>query len=200
MKKVDRNHDTIEQIYAGEYGYGMEYKHMNNQDSLKSDKLSIHNEDAYEYLERSKEKYDLIIIDLPDPNSESLNKLYSNVFYRMCGNCLNEKGVMVVQSTSPYYATKAFWCINQTIASEGFNVKAYHLQVPAFGDWGFNMASMQELTEDVSFDVETRYLSEENVSALFKFGKDEIAKDVDVNQLTKPVLMDYYNRAVEEWN
>ena len=171
-----------------------------NQDSLKSDKLSIHNEDAYEYLETSKEKYDLIIIDLPDPNSESLNKLYSNVFYRMCGNCLNEKGVMVVQSTSPYYATKAFWCINQTIGSEGFNVKAYHLQVPAFGDWGFNMASRQELTEDVSFDVETRYLSEENVSALFKFGKDEIAEDVDVNQLTKPVLMDYYNKAVEEWN
>ena len=74
------------------------------------------------------------------------------------------------------------------------------MQVPAFGDWGFNMASMQELTEDVSFDVETRYLSEENVSALFKFGKDEIAGDVDVNQLTKPVLMDYYNKAVEEWN
>lgn len=107
---------------------------------------------------------------------------------------------MVVQSTSPYYATKAFWCINRTIASEGFHVKAYHLQVPAFGDWGFNMASRQELTENVSFDVETRYLSEENVSALFKFGKDEIAEGVEVNQLTKPVLMDYYNKAVEEWN
>ena len=79
-------------------------------------------------------------------------------------------------------------------------MKAYHLQVPAFGDWGFNMASRQELTEEVSFDVETRYLSEENVSALFKFGKDEIAEDVEVNQLTKPVLMDYYNKAVEEWN
>ena len=79
-------------------------------------------------------------------------------------------------------------------------MKAYHLQVPAFGDWGFNMASRQELTEEVSFDVETRYLSEENVSALFKFGKDEIAEGVEVNQLTKPVLMDYYNKAVEEWN
>lgn len=170
-----------------------------NQDSLKSDKLSIYNEDAYEYLETTKEEYDLIIVDLPDPNSESLNKLYSNVFYRMCSNCLDKNGVMVVQSTSPYYAKKAFWCINKTIASEGFSVKAYHLQVPAFGDWGFNMASRQELSEDVSFDVETRYLSEENVSALFKFGKDEIAEDVDVNQLTKPVLMEYYNKAVEDW-
>lgn len=28
MKKVDRSNDTIEQIYTGEYGYGMAYDHM----------------------------------------------------------------------------------------------------------------------------------------------------------------------------
>ena len=41
---------------------------------------------------------------------------------------------------------------------------------------------------------------EDNVSALFKFVKDETAADVEVNQLTKPVLMDYYNKAVEAWD
>lgn len=171
-----------------------------NQDSLLSDKLVIYNVDAYEYLENTKQQYDLIIVDLPDPNSESLNKLYSNVFYRMCGNRLKDNGVMVVQSTSPYYATKAFWCINRTIESEGFFVKPYHLQVPAFGDWGFNLASRNELKEDITFEVETRYLSPENVSALFCFGKDEIDKEVEINRLTKPVLMEYYNQAVERWN
>ena len=130
----------------------------------------------------------------------SLNKLYSNVFYRMCGNRLKDTGVMVVQSTSPYYATKAFWCINQTIESEGFFVKPYHLQVPAFGDWGFNMAGKSELKDDLSFDVETKYLTTENVSALFCFGKDEMDKEVEINRLTKPVLMEYYNDAVEKWN
>ncbi len=107
---------------------------------------------------------------------------------------------MVVQSTSPYYATNAFWCINQTIESEGFYVKPYHLQVPAFGDWGFNMASKKALSTDFQFDVETKYLSEENVSGLFLFGKDEIAENVEINRLTKPILMEYYNRAVELWN
>ncbi|MCM1325373.1 MAG: polyamine aminopropyltransferase [Bacteroidales bacterium] len=171
-----------------------------NQNSLESDKLDVYNMDAYEYLEESEEQYDLIIVDLPDPNSESLNKLYSNIFYRMCKNHLTQEGVMVVQSTSPYYAAKAFWCINKTIASEGLYVKAYHLQVPAFGDWGFNMAGRRELAEELDFDVETRYLTGENVSALFKFGKDEIDDDVEINRLTKPVLMEYYNRAVEFWN
>lgn len=171
-----------------------------NQDSLQSDKLTIHNMDAYEYLEETAEQYDVIIVDLPDPNCESLNKLYSNIFYRMCGNCLKESGVMVVQSTSPYYATNAFWCINRTIESEGFTVKPYHLQVPAFGDWGFNMASRQELSEDLQFEVETRYLSRENVAALFLFGKDEMVESVEINRLTKPTLMEYYNKAVELWN
>ena len=107
---------------------------------------------------------------------------------------------MVVQSTSPYYATKAFWCINHTIESEGFYTKPYHLQVPAFGDWGFNMASRKELKEELTFDVETKYLSAENVSALFLFGKDEMAEDVEINRLTRPVLMEYYNKAVEKWD
>jgi len=171
-----------------------------NQDSLKSDKLSIYNMDAFEYLEDAEQTYDVIIVDLPDPNSESLNKLYSNIFYRLCKDRLKDSGVMVVQSTSPYYATDAFWCISETIESEGFYVKPYHLQVPAFGDWGFNMASKADLEADIQFDVETRYLSEDNAVALFLFGKDEIAEDVEINRLTKPVLMEYYNKAVEAWN
>ena len=171
-----------------------------NQDSLQSDKLTIYNMDAYEYLEGADRQYNLIIVDLPDPNSEVLNKLYSNVFYRMCGNCLKDTGVMVIQSTSPYYATKAFWCINKTIESEGFCVLPYHLQVPAFGDWGFNLASKNELSKNLTFDVETKFLTSENVSALFCFGKDETDPDVEINQLTKPILMEYYNRAVEKWN
>lgn len=171
-----------------------------NKNSLSSEKLHILNMDAYEYLETNTERYNLIIVDLPDPNCESLNKLYSNIFYRMCGNALTEDGVMVVQSTSPYYATDAYWCINKTIESEGFFVKPYHLQVPAFGDWGFNMASRQSLSEDLQFQVDTQYLTTESAPALFCFGKDEISEDVKINRLTYPTLMEYYNKAVEYWD
>lgn len=171
-----------------------------NNNSLLSDKLNIHNMDAYEYLENCSKRYDVLIVDLPDPNCESLNKLYSNIFYRLCSNCLSDTGIMTVQSTSPYYAPKAYWCINKTILSEGFNVIPYHLEVPAFGDWGFNMASKSELTTDIELTVDTKYLTNENAAALFLFGKDEIASDIEINRLTKPVLMEYYNKAVEEWN
>ena len=60
--------------------------------------------------------------------------------------------------------------------------------------------SRKELKEELTFDVETKYLSAENVSALFLFGKDEMAEDVEINRLTRPVLMEYYNKAVEKWD
>lgn len=171
-----------------------------NQGALDSERLTVVNQDAYRFLEESQEKYDVIIVDLPDPNNESLNKLYSNIFYRLCGNSLTEDGVMTVQSTSPYYATEAFWCINKTLESEGFFVKPYHLQVPAFGDWGFNMASKKEFDDNFDIQVETKYLNNENVNAMFFFGKDEMPKEeVAVNQLSKPILIEYYSKAVKDW-
>lgn len=170
-----------------------------NENSLKSDRLHIINDDAYRYLEENEEAYDVIIVDLPDPNNESLNKLYTNIFYRLCKNSLTKDGILAVQSTSPYYATKAFWCIGKTLESEGFFVKPYHLQVPAFGDWGFHLASKRELGDNYDITVETKYLSEDNVDALFSFGKDEIAEDVEINSLSRPVLIRYYSEAVKNW-
>lgn len=170
-----------------------------NQNSLKSDRLHIVNDDAYRYLEENEEAFDVIIVDLPDPNNESLNKLYTNIFYRLCKNSLTEDGILAVQSTSPYYATKAFWCIGKTLESEGFFVKPYHLQVPAFGDWGFHLASNREFGDTYNITVDTKYLSEDSVDALFSFGKDEIAEDVEINSLSRPVLIQYYSEAVKNW-
>ena len=85
----------------------------------------------------------------------------------------------------------------------------YHLQVPAFGDWGFNMAVKQEnkyMSDPGSIvidpSIETKYLSLDNIPALFQFGKDEKPAEgevVEVNQLTKPVMIEYYNEAVRNW-
>lgn len=174
-----------------------------NNNSLTNDRLTIINTDAYKFLEDNTAKYDVIIVDLPDPNNDSLNKLYTNVFYRLCANSLTEDGIINVQSISPYYASKAFWCINKTLESEGFNTAPYHLQVPAFGDWGFNLASKQELdTTKFNFNVETKYLTNDNAPAMFVFGKDELSgrETANVNSLSKPVLIQYYSDAVRNWD
>lgn len=170
-----------------------------NEGALENERVTVINTDAYEYLEGCTQEYDVILVDLPDPNNESLSKLYTNIFYRLCKQHLAPGGVLNVQSTSPYYAVNAFWCISRTIESELGNVVPYHLQVPAFGDWGFNMAGNEELKQQHPLLEDTRFLTQENLPSLFTFGKDEQTAEVSVNQLTKPVLIQYYNEAVRNW-
>ncbi len=170
-----------------------------NEGALSSERLTLVIDDAYRYLEETKDLYDVILVDLPDPNNDALNKLYTNIFYRLCGNHLTQDGVLAVQSTSPYYAKKAYWCVAKTLESEGFYVDSYHLQVPAFGDWGFHMAAKQELKDNYELTVDTKYLTAENIPALFAFGKDEIDTEVEINSLAHPILIHYYAEAVRNW-
>ena len=171
-----------------------------NNHSLDNDKLSIINEDAYIFVQNTNKKYDVVIIDLPDPNSETLNKLYTNVFYNYIESIMNKDGVMVCQSTSPYYAKNSFWCIYKTIDTQFENVKPYHLQVPSFGEWGFNLAyngkaNLKEL------QVDTKYLNKENINLMFNFAKDELAEldKLEINDIFKPKLIEYYNKDVIDW-
>lgn len=171
-----------------------------NNDSLKNEKLTIINEDGYMYVQENQEKFDVIIVDFPDPNNESLNKLYTNVFYNYVKANLAENGVMVCQSTSPYYAKKSFWCVNKTIKTQFDTVIPYHLQVPSFGDWGFNLAfNGNNQMKDLS--VETKFLNSKNIDSMFTFGNDEIiALDkIEENSMFKPTLITYYNEDIQNW-
>lgn len=173
-----------------------------NNNSLNNHKVEFVYEDAFKYLEETDEVYDVIIVDLPDPNDEGLNKLYTNVFYRLCGETLKNTGAMAIQSTSPYYAKEAFWCINKTIEEEGFYVKPYHVEVPSFGDWGFQLVTENKIdTTSIDILVETKFLTDDTIQRLFSFGKDEILdkSKLNTNTLVEPALLRYYLKAVENW-
>lgn len=79
-----------------------------NHDSLSNRKVELVYEYAFKFLENTKEIYNVIIVDLQDPNNDNLNKLYTNIFYKLCKNILVQDGVMTVQSTSLYYSKNAF--------------------------------------------------------------------------------------------
>lgn len=171
-----------------------------NENALRDKKVTVLNEDGYMYVKENKDKFDVIIIDFPDPNNESLNKLYTNVFYNYIKANLSDNGVMVCQSTSPYYAKKSFWCINKTIQSQFETVIPYHLQVPSFGDWGFNLA-FNSNNQRKSLNVETKFLNSSNIESMFAFGNDEIIAldQIEENNMFKPSLITYYNEEVQNW-
>ena len=72
-------------------------------------------------------KFDVIIIDLPDPSNFSLGKLYSVPMYRLVARHLHPQGKIVVQSTSPYFAPNAYWSVVATLEAAGLSTAPYHV-------------------------------------------------------------------------
>jgi spermidine synthase len=179
-----------------------------NKNSLENSKIEYYPKDAYKFLEETEQKYDCIFIDLPDSNNISINKLYTRHFYSLVKKCLAEKGVMAVQSTSLFYAPRAFWCINKTIASTGMSVLPYHVSMPSFGDWGFQLAMKEKINindlNSIDFEIrniETRYLDNKEMINLFVIPQD-MKKDINtlaVNTLIHPRLLEYYNEDWKQW-
>ena len=51
-----------------------------NNKSLFSEKLTTFAEDAFSFINKPGVLYDRVIIDMPDPHNEAINKLYSREF------------------------------------------------------------------------------------------------------------------------
>ncbi|ENH96944.1 spermidine synthase [Gracilibacillus halophilus YIM-C55.5] len=179
-----------------------------NQGSLTDEPLTIKHRDAFEFLEDTDAWYDVIIVDLPDPNDESLNKLYTKEFYSLVRNHLKPDGAAMVQATSPVFAREVYWTISNTIASTGLHTNNFHVDVPSFGNWGFVMASRQPIdTNALSVDVPSHFLTTDMISRLTEFGKDEdgtletnnSSKEWGVNTLIDPILIPIYEDAWDHY-
>ena len=112
-----------------------------NGNALNSQKIEIVNADAFTWLERTRDMFDLIVVDFPDPTNFSIGKLYTNSFYALLDQHLSASGYAVIQTTSPLVARQSFWTVVQTIESVGLAATPYHAHVPSFGEWGFVIAS-----------------------------------------------------------
>lgn len=174
--------------------------------ALSDPRLEIHIEDAGKFLEDTSSSWDIICLDLPDPNNLSLARLYSKSFYKLLSQRLATMGVAVTQATSPFYAPEAFWCVSETwkqapLGPEGsarFHVYPYHVHVPSFGDWGFVMASRRVIDPaklNLAPGIRLKFLSNELLPTLFTFPRDSLpAREVQANRLDDQVLVKYYRK------
>ena len=169
-----------------------------NQNSFLNKKVTIHNQDAFLWSKTNTKKYDVIIIDFPDPSNYSLGKLYSLNFYKTLANLANPNTVVVIQTTSPYFAPKSFWCINKTVKQVFKNTDAFHVYVPSFGEWGFTIATLNPTNNftKVNRKVNNLKFYNHNYKSLNQFPKDMIALNVEINRLDNQILVRYFD---EEW-
>jgi spermidine synthase len=167
-----------------------------NRSSLTSAKLRIINADAFPWLSTNQDMFDFAVVDFPDPTNYSLGKLYTTVFYRALERRLSRQGLIVVQSTSPLFARRSYWCIAETLKQAGLMTYPYHVYVPSFGEWGFVLAGQRPYEPPSQVPGGLRFLSARNLPEMFQFPNDMLPVDVEPNRLNDQVLVRYYDR---EW-
>ena len=172
-----------------------------NRHALENEKVEVINQDAYTWLEKTTGYFDIIIIDLPDPKTVELGRLYSFEFYKLCDRHIRPNGLIVTQAGSPYYASKAFRCIKKSMEAAGFNCVPLHNQVITLGEWGwiigskqFDQSKLKIKLQDLSFeDVPTRWVNQEAMTLMTSFGKNVFEPgEVKINTIHQPVLFKYY--------
>lgn len=164
-----------------------------NKNSLVDKRVHIYNEDGFVFIKRAGIKYDRVILDFPDPHNEVISKLYSVEFYTMLSRRMSANAILVSQSSSPFFARRTYWIIQNTLAKVFAGTKSYQLSVPAFGIWGFNMAFKQEVSSIKEIKAPTRYLTKEIFQAALLFGKDiSNPGGLPTNSIFEPILYHYY--------
>ncbi|MDA1161606.1 MAG: polyamine aminopropyltransferase [Planctomycetota bacterium] len=167
-----------------------------NGHALKDRRVVVVNDDAMIWLESVDERFDLVLIDFPDPNSFSLGKLYTTRFYRLLRERITLDAMVCIQCTSPLLSRRAYWCIVRTMEAAGFYVRPFHAAVPSFGDWGFALASLSEFGAPTHLDDvvrgSLRFLNDETLSAMFQLPEDLSPIDVEINRLDNQALVRYY--------
>ncbi len=190
MTELGKNHPVLSSLNNG---------------SMLDKKVNIVNEDAFHFLEKTNLYFDVVIIDLPDPKTVELGRLYSQEFYTLASRQMRPHAVMITQAGSPYFATKAFYCVEKTMQNAGFQTQALHNQIITLGEWGWVLGlktsdtssfNLKQKLQSLEFsEIETAWLNKEAMQLMTSFGKDFFLPKTDtieVNTVHNPVLYRYY--------
>ncbi len=174
---------------------------------LKHSDIQIIYGDGRRYLQTTKNKYDAIIISLPDPSTAQLNRFYTSEFFEIASEHLTQKGVFALSvSSSENYLSQELSsflaCISKTL-EESFTEIAI---VP--GETAYFLASDNFLTLNADtlsnrlkkLDLELYYIREYYLPyklsvERIKYIKEQInryIKDIRINYDLQPICY-FYN-------
>lgn len=176
-----------------------------NDSSLHSPIVNITNDDALHYVDTTHQYYDIIIVDLPDPRSVELSRLYSVEFYTKCKRHMRPSGAIITQAGSPYFAPASFECIDTTMKTAGFQTLPMHNNIMTMGEWGWMIGSLDTANSSSNLSdkihqypyekLELKWLNKSASKQLTSFGKPYFKThvgEIQPNYIHDPVLYRYY--------
>jgi spermidine synthase len=111
---------------------------------LADPRLELVIEDGIRYVQSSRERFDVVILDSSDPEGPAAG-LFERPFYRQVASHLNGDGILVTQAESPFYDQRLQRRIlgNQRPFFDRLHLYLYSNLTYPGGLWGFGFASQK---------------------------------------------------------
>ncbi len=169
--------------------------------SISSARITIKNDDAFRYIRKNDENFDVIIMLLPPPSSLLLNRYYTTEFFGEVKNRLNDGGVfMCSPEVNPNYfnqeSVNLFSSIYNSMSDE------FRYIIPVAGNKLYFVASdtpvstsFCKLTTQKNINntyVSPDFLDDDLVSARSEEIASLIDKNIRPNTLARPVACFYF--------
>ncbi len=172
-------------------------------DSVES--LSFIHKDAVRFLKSEDKKYDVVLINIPEPSTIQLNRYYTKEFFRTLKHNLNKDAIVSLSlpSSANYMSDeiKRFLSIIYlTLESEYKNVVIFPLNKD------FLIASNNHITTAVAQKIENRNIQTDYVNSfyiddeLLKIRSDELVNQLDENvPLNTDFNPVFYQSQIKMW-
>ena len=123
--------------------------------------INIINKDARRYIKQTNKRYDIIIIDLPEPTTAQLNRYYTTEFFREVKKVINQNGILSFSlGSSENYYSDEIKKLHSSLYQSLKNIFSNIIIIP--GNNIYFIASDKEL----SYDYES-LLKNKNISNVY---------------------------------
>jgi spermidine synthase len=131
MAELDAAVIDVARKYLGKIHHG----------ALDDPRLDIRIGDGYEYVKNTAERFDLIVLDLTDPDTPAFH-LYSEDFFRLCQRALKPGGLLTLHLGSPVYQPETVRKNAAALRRVFKHVAPLSLFIPLYGSqWCLAVAS-----------------------------------------------------------
>ncbi len=161
----------------------------------------IYEMDGRQYVKETEMHYDVVILDVPDPDCAQLNRFYTVEFFGEVRNILEKDGVFSLKlSASPNYVGLPTRELYSSVYKALKSVFSHVIVIP--GESTFFLASEGELTYRIAERIEEKAIPTEYVNTFYLSGtltedrismvSQSVTEDVHANADFKPVAYYYY--------
>ncbi|GAB4476058.1 MAG: hypothetical protein OHK0044_21740 [Burkholderiaceae bacterium] len=129
-------------------------------------RLEVRIGDGFEYVKHTDERFDVIVLDLTDPDTPAFH-LYSEEFFRMCQRILNPGGLLTLHLGSPVFQAATVKKNATNLRKVFRHVHPMALYIPLYGSlWCLGVASDSANPRALATETIAQRLAERRIGAL----------------------------------